>query len=119
MIKIQNYGYPVVFQSDNSYSLPSTTGAVQWNGMSKKFEVSTGSGWIAIDNIVQLNTDSHYGDMVVWAKKKMQEEKELEALAKSDPTIKDLVDQIKEKQDQLKIVQILKKKEINETGQSV
>ena len=119
MIKIQNYGYPVVFQSDNSYNLPSTTGAVQWNGMTKKLEVSNGSAWLAIDNTVTLNTDAIYNDMVQWAKKKMEEEKELEALAESDPTIKDLVNQIKEKQDQLKMVQLLKKKEINESSQSV
>lgn len=118
MIKIQNYGYPVVFQSDNSYSLPSMTGAVQWNGMSKRLEVSNGSAWVAIDNTVTLNTDAMYNDMVQWAKKKMEEEKELEALAQSDPTIKDLYDQIKQKQDQIKMVQLLKKKEVNETGQS-
>lgn len=119
MIKIQNYGYPVVFQSDNTYSLPSTTGAVQWNGSTRRFEVSTGSGWVAIDNTVTLNTDSQYGTMVEWAKKKMQEEQELAKLAETDPTVKDLVDQIKEKEDQLKMVQLLKKKEINESGQSV
>ncbi len=116
MIKIQNYGYPVVFQSDNSYSQPTATGAVQWNGMTKKFEVSTGGGWMAIDNTVQLNTDSQYASMVEWAKKKIQEEQELEKLAETDPTIRDLYNQIKEKQEQIKMVQILTKKETNETS---
>lgn len=116
MIKIQNYGYPVVFQTDNSYSLPAITGAVQWNGISKKFEVSTISGWAPIDNTIQLNSDAEYGNVMVWAKKKMQEEKELEALAANDPTVNDLVNQIKEKQEQIKMVQILKKQESNGTS---
>lgn len=116
MIKIQNSGYPVVFQMDNSYILPSITGAVQWNGMSKKFEVSNGSNWMAIDNSITLNSDAEYGNIVQWARKKMQEEQELERLAETDPTIKDLYDQLKIKQEQLKMVQILKKKETNGTS---
>lgn len=115
MIKIQNNGYPVVFQSDTSYNLPSSTGAVQWNGMSKQLEVSNGSNWMPINNTVNLNTDAMYGVVMDWAKKKMQEEQELETLAKENSAIRDLMTQIKEKQDQIKMVQTLIKQESSQS----
>ena len=46
---------PNMYQVDRSYNQPAATGAVQWNGQNKWFEVSTGSGWQRIDNTVELN----------------------------------------------------------------
>ena len=46
-----------------------------------------------------------------WAEQKMREEQELKALAESSPTIKDLMDQIKQKEEQIRIVQTLIKEE--------
>lgn len=93
MIKIQQSGYPVVWQIDNSYSLPSTTGQVRWNGVTKCFEVcdnnSYNSGWMRIDNTVQLSSDSQIQSVIEWAKKKMIEEDKLEKLMKEYPAVKD------------------------------
>ena len=76
MIRTTFNGYPIVYQSDNTYSLPSYTGTVQWNGTMKKFQVSNGSGWTDIDNNIAYNVDSRLYDIIQWAENKMREEKE-------------------------------------------
>ena len=61
MIKVQFTGSsPNLWQIDRSYNLPSTTGAVQWNGQNKCFEVSTGAGgtWQRIDNTVEFSSNT-------------------------------------------------------------
>jgi len=97
MIKIQSSSYPLVWQVDNSYSLPSTTGQVRWNGSSKCFEVcdnnngnyTASGGWMRIDNTVQLSSDPQMQSILEWAKKKMIEDKNIEKLAKEYPAVKD------------------------------
>jgi len=109
MIRINHSGGVPFFQNDTSYNLPSSTGAVQWNGMSKKFQVSNGTGWIDIDNSINLNADHDYLMVVRWAREQMHEEKELERLAKENPTLKDLVDQLNYTKEQIKVVTTLLK----------
>lgn len=95
MIKIQQSSYPLVWQIDNSYSLPSTTGQVRWNGNTKCFEVcdnnnsSYNGGWMRIDNTVQLSSDPQIQSVLEWAKKKMTEDAKIEQLAKEYPAVKD------------------------------
>jgi myo-inositol catabolism protein IolC len=50
-----------------------------------------------------------------WARKKRQEEMELEVLAKEHPSIKDLVDQINLKKEQIKMVKTLIQSPGNDT----
>ena len=92
MIKIQSYGSnPGWYQTDTSYNLPSQTGAVQWNGTTKCFEVSTGpsGGWQRIDNTVQIHNSSAYDINVIgaWVIKKMQEEEETKKLRSKYPAL--------------------------------
>ena len=92
MIKIQSYGsHPGWYQTDTSYNLPGQTGAVQWNGTTKCFEVSTGpsGGWQRIDNTVQINSSSAYDINVIgaWVTKKMQEEEETKKLRSKYPAL--------------------------------
>ena len=90
MIKIQNYGStPGWYQVDTSYNQPSITGAVQWNGATKCFEVSTGSTWQRIDNIVQIQNSSAYDINVIgnWVMQKMQEEEETKNLRSKYPAL--------------------------------
>ncbi len=91
MIKIQNYGStPGWYQVDTSYNQPSITGAVQWNGATKCFEVSTGSTWQRIDNTVQIsNSGAAYDINVIgaWVHKKMQEEEETKNLRSKYPAL--------------------------------
>ena len=110
MINITSTNMPLVYQV-NTYSQPSHTGAIQWNGNMKRLEVSTGTGWIPLDNNVTLTTNPVMLEAFEWAQRKMQEEKELEGLAKTHPAINDLVNQIKEKKDQIEMVKTLIKSE--------
>jgi hypothetical protein len=90
MIKIQSYGStPGWYQIDTSYNQPSITGAVQWNGATKCFEVSTGSTWQRIDNTVQIQNSGTYDINVIgnWVMKKMQEEEELKNLRSKYPAL--------------------------------
>mgnify|MGYP000892564053 FL=1 len=90
MIKIQSYGStPGWYQVDTSYNLPSTTGAVQWNGATKCFEVSLGSSWMKIDNTVQIQNSGTYDINVIgnWVMNKMREEEELKSLRSKYPAL--------------------------------
>lgn len=107
MIRVNVTGMPIVWQHDNSYQQPSITGAIQWNGNTKKLQVSTGTSWVDIDNNITLNCDTNLMNVMRWAEKKMREEVELENLSQDYPAVKDLLNQIKEKQDQLKMVKTL------------
>jgi hypothetical protein len=65
MIKIQFTGQsPNMYQVDRNYNMPGITGAVQWNGSMKCFEVSTGSSWQRIDNTVEMHVN---GSPDLWA----------------------------------------------------
>lgn len=107
MIKTTVYGYPLIYQNDNTYSLPNYTGTVQWNGNIKKFQVSTGSGWADIDNSVTYNVDQRVLPVIDWAEKKMNEEKQLEEKAKNNPTLAALLNQRKDIEEKIKTVEIL------------
>ena len=90
MIKIQSYGQtPQWYQVDHSYNLPSITGAVQWNGNTKCFEVSNGSSWQRIDNTVQVSHSHAYDPNVIgaWVTKKMAEEEETKKLRSKYPAL--------------------------------
>jgi hypothetical protein len=84
MIKVNFIGNnPNMYQVDRSYNQPNFTGAVQWNGVTKCLEVSTGNAWQRIDNTVEFNVSTAGPD--VWAmwnwieeqKKQQAKEKEL------------------------------------------
>lgn len=105
------FSNPIIFQNDNSYSLPTHTGAVQWNGAAKKFQVSTGSSWVNIDNDVSYNVSYELLKVITWVENKMKEDQEVIELAKHNPTVKDLLDQIKEKQDQIEVIKTILKSE--------
>jgi hypothetical protein len=109
MIKIVSTSNVPFFQIDTSYNLPSSTGVVQWNGNSKKFQVSNGTSWMDIDNSVNLSPNHDFMNIINWAKEKMHEEQELEKLAKENATLKDLVDQINYTKEQIKVVTTLLK----------
>lgn len=87
MIRIQSNRYLGFHQIDSSYTLPSITGAVQWNGSSKSLEVSTGHGWIPIDNTVDLSSNIDIGEVVAWAHSKMLEEQKQQELRNKYPAL--------------------------------
>jgi hypothetical protein len=90
MIRIQSYGSsPGWYQTDTSYNLPSITGAVQWNGATKCFEVSNGSSWQRIDNTVQISNTYDMSMIAQWVTKKMQEEEEMKYLRTKYPALEE------------------------------
>lgn len=107
MIRTIVNGYPIIYQNDNTYSMPNYTGTVQWNGNVKKFQVSTGSGWSDIENNVTYNVDQRILPVIDWVEKKIREEIELEEKAKNNPTLAALLNQRKDIEEKIKTVEIL------------
>ena len=88
MIKIQSYGSsPGWYQVDQSYQLPNITGAVQWNGTTKCFEVSNGASWQRIDNTVQISNSYDMSMIAQWVMNKMKEEEETKKLRSKYPAL--------------------------------
>lgn len=90
MIKMQfTGGSPHMYQIDRSYNLPSITGAVQWNGSAKRFEVSNGSGWMPIDSTVEMQVSGppDIWEMHKWIEEKKKEEANVKALRNKYPAL--------------------------------
>ena len=89
-----------------------SVGQLQFNTNTQQMELYNGTGWQVLNlghYYVGLNPDAE--QILDWARNKIHEEQELERLAKENVAIQDLVNQINEKQDQIKMVHILTKKE--------
>lgn len=96
----------------NGYSGLQGVGNMRYNTSNQNTEVFDGNNWITLNMSIPSIGLSYEAEMLLdWARKKMYEEQELESLATTNPTIKDLVEQVKIKQDQIKMVQNLIKKE--------
>ena len=93
-------------------------GDVRYNTQMQRFEVYDGQMWLEINSShasVGLTPDAE--NAIDWAIKKRQDDLALEELAKTNPTIADLVSQKKELDDKIKMVQTLMKEEVK-VGQS-
>jgi hypothetical protein len=87
-------------------------GQLQFNTNTQRMEMYNGIDWQPLTlgtYYVGLNPDAE--QILDWARNKIHEEQELERLAKDNVAIQDLVKQINEKKDQIKMVHILTKKE--------
>lgn len=70
-------------------------GALTYDQNSQSMKVYDGSNWITIGGgSATVNLTGQAISILKWAEKKMQEEKELIALADKHPTIKNLVDEM-------------------------
>lgn len=78
-------------------------------------KVFDGNSWQSIvGSMATIDLSYEAQSLLDWAQKKRMEEQELAKLAQEHPTIKDLVDQINIKKDQIKMVQTLIKSPGNE-----
>jgi hypothetical protein len=111
MIKIQWHHGPMVYQIDQSWTLPNVTGPVQWNGIQKHFEVSDSGRWLKIDNTVVLNSSADVMELLEWVAKKRQEEQELEQLATSHLTLSVLIEERRHLQNKIDMIASLIKEE--------
>jgi hypothetical protein len=79
---------------------------------SSELEVFNGTGWQQLpSSYATVTLDQDILDVIMWARKKRDEELEIEQLAKNNIAINDLLSQIKEKQHQAKMIATLIKKE--------
>lgn len=106
-----NGGMPATtYVNNNSGSMQ--VGNMRFNTMNQCVEVYDGYSWVQMGTShASIGLTPEAERLLDWARMKMMEELELESLAEKNPTIKDLVDQIKEKQEQIRVVQILTAKE--------
>ena len=88
-------------------------GNMRYNPNSQNTEVYDGSTWIILSaHHATINLSDEAVGLLQWARQKRDEEIEIEKLVLTNSTIKDLVTQIKDKQEQIKVVQTLIKEEI-------
>jgi hypothetical protein len=86
---------------------------MRYNPNSQNIEVFDGSSWIIMQGAsASISLDVQAINILRWAEQKMLEEAERNKLAETSPAIKDLMNQIKEKEEQIKIVQSLIKEEV-------
>jgi hypothetical protein len=95
-----------------NYSNATGVGNMRYNPNNQNIEVYDGSTWIILSaHHTNINLSDEAVSLLQWAKKKMLEEAERNELAKINPAINDLMKQIKDKEEQIKIVQTLIKEE--------
>ena len=88
-------------------------GDVRYNTSIQRLEVYDGNMWVELNTShasVGLTPDAERA--LDWANRKIEEEAELDRLAASNATIADLVNQKKELDDKIKMVQTLMKEEV-------
>jgi hypothetical protein len=89
------------------------TGAISYDPGSQQMKVYDGNGWMSLGGgSATVNLTPNAINTLKWAEKKMLEEAERIKLAETNPAIRDLMDQIKQKEEQLMIVQTLIKEEV-------
>lgn len=107
-----NGGFPATTYINTSSGLMNV-GDVRYNSAAQRFEVDDGHMWVAMsESHASVGLTPEAERLLDWARQKMMEELELEALAEKNPTIKDLVEQIKETQNKIKVVQTLIREEV-------
>jgi hypothetical protein len=87
-------------------------GNVRFNTNTRTLEVYDGTTWIAMSSTAQVGLSPEAESLLDWARQKRDEEYQLQELAKTNPTIADLLDQIKEKQEQIRVVRNLTELEV-------
>lgn len=97
----------------NNYGGSVGVGNMRYNTSTQTMEVYDGTTWIMLNmSYADVNLSGEAESLLDWAEKKRNEELEREQLAQTNPAIKDLVEQIKEKEDQIKMIQTLMQKEV-------
>ncbi len=88
-------------------------GNMRYNPNGNNIEVFDGSAWVTMySSSATVDLSGEAISLLEWARKKRNEEFERERLAETNPTIRDLLEQLKQKEEQLSIVQALIKEEV-------
>ena len=92
----------------NGYAGAQGVGNIRFNTSNQSMEVYNGQNWQTLSlGSTSVSLSGEAESLLAWARQKRAEEEALARLAETNPTIKDLVEQIKTKQDQIKMVQTL------------
>lgn len=80
-----------VYSNPKTYVAPGGThaGTVRYDTAMQQLVVYTGSSWIPIDSTANIAMSPTAEDAIDWAIKKLKEERELDALMKEHPGLKD------------------------------
>jgi hypothetical protein len=90
-------------------------GTVSYDSNTNNMRVYDGASWQTISGgTANINLTSNAIEVLKWAEKKMYEEREYEHLAKTNPTIKSLIDEMNKYKDQIEMVKVLLKSPGNE-----
>lgn len=109
-----NTSVPYVNQNINN----PIQGVLRINGTDT--QVFDGTNWMTMNtSYASVGLSPEAEALLDWARKKRDEEFELEALAQTNPTIRDLLETIKQKEEQITIVRTLIKQEVGESGVSI
>lgn len=87
------------------------SGNVRWNMNSQNLEVYDGSTWISIGKDVHMDISPQVYQMLDWVEKKMHEDRRIQHLVDSNPTVADAYATYKDAADKLRVVIELTKKE--------
>lgn len=96
-MKVTSYDpYLVVNQSSQPYigNNGPAAGMTRYNTQNQQLEAFDGSSWYTVSNSVDISTSLVLKEVIVWAQKKMQEEREFEDLVKRNETIKHAKEQL-------------------------
>ena len=104
----------------NGYSGLHGVGNMRYNTSNQSTEVFDGNNWVILNMATPTIGLSYEAESLLdWARQKRDEELTLNKMAQEIPAIKDLVGQIKEKQEQIKMVQTLLKSPGNNAEQEL
>jgi len=105
--------WPYINMSNHNINMTNHgPGDVRYNGTISTLEVYDGMSWLPIQSahaLIEFDQDTY--SVLNWARKKQAEEAERDKLAETNPTMKSLIAQLKEKEDQIEMVKILLKSE--------
>lgn len=88
-------------------------GDMRYDFDSQCMKVFDGQSWqMMVSGVATVDLSYEAQTLLDWARQKKDEEMLLAKQAQENPAIRDLVNQIKDKQDQIKMVQTLIKKEV-------
>ena len=92
----------------NGYSGLQGVGNMRYNTSSQNMEVFDGNNWVMLSMAIpSIGLSTEAESLLDWARKKRDEEFELQSLAQEHPSIKDLVNDIENKKDQIKMIRTL------------
>jgi len=95
-------------------------GNMRYNTSSQNMEVFDGNNWVMLNmSIPSIGLNVEAESLLDWARQKRDEELELQTLAQEHPSIKDLVNDIENKKDQIKMIRTLIKSPGHNTAQEL